>query len=202
MLGELRRDAQALEDYAEELGRLALEKGLVWSVAETCFRGEALIILGQIQEGMALMHESTALWESAGVLYYLPRRLCFLAEAQTKAGRPEESLATLNEALGVVEETGERYWEAELHRQRGELLLSQGDEAGAEASLHKAIEVARRQSAKSWQLRATVSLCRLWQVQGRADEAQQMLSEIYGWFTEGFDTPDLQEARALLAELA
>jgi predicted ATPase len=102
----------------------------------------------------------------------------------------------------VVEETGERYYEAEIHRLKGELLLMQGDEAEAETSFHKAIEVARRQSAKSWELRATVSLCRLWQKQGKVDEARQMLAEIYGWFTEGFDTPDLQEARALLEELS
>jgi predicted ATPase len=159
-------------------------------------------MLGQVQEGMALLHESMGMYESVGILYYLPGRLCFLAEAQAKAGHSKESLATLGEALAWVEETGERYWEAELHRQRGELLLRQGDEAGAEARLHKAIKVARRQSAKSWELRATVSLCRLWQEQGRADEARQMLSQIYGWFTEGFDTPDLQEAKALLEALS
>jgi len=108
-----------------------------------------------------------------------------------------------------VEQTDERHWEAELYRLKGELLLMQGHDAEAEASLHQAescfqhaVEVARRQSAKSWELRATVSLCRLWQVQGRMDEARQMLAEVYGWFTEGFDTPDLQEAKALLEELS
>jgi len=100
-----------------------------------------------------------------------------------------------------VEETDERHWEAELYRLRAELLLMQGDDAEAEASFHKAVEVARRQQAKSWELRATVSLCRLWQKQGKVDEARQMLAEIYNWFTEGFDTPDLQEAKALLEEL-
>jgi predicted ATPase len=102
----------------------------------------------------------------------------------------------------LVEQTNERHWEAELYRLRAELLLKQGDDAGAEASLQKAVEVARRQSAKSWELRATTSLARLWQEQGRMDEARQMLAEIYGWFTEGFDTPDLQEAKALLEELS
>jgi predicted ATPase len=101
-----------------------------------------------------------------------------------------------------VEQTDERHWEVELYRLKGELLLMQGDDAEVEASLQKAIEVARCQSAKSWELRATVSLCRLWQEQGRMDEARQMLAEIYGWFTEGFDTPDLQEAKALLEELS
>ena len=108
----------------------------------------------------------------------------------------------------MVEEMDERYFEAELYRLRGELLLMQGDDVEAEASLHQAescfqhaIEVARHQQAKSWELRATTSLARLWQKQGRVDEARQMLAEIYGWFTEGFDTPDLKEARTLLDEL-
>jgi predicted ATPase len=104
-----------------------------------------------------------------------------------------------------VEQTDERLWEAELYRMKGELLSTQGDEAEtqveAERLYWQAIEVARRQRAKAWELRATTSLARLWQAQGRTDEARQLLAEVYGWFTEGFDTPDLQEARALLDEL-
>jgi predicted ATPase len=154
------------------------------------------------------MRESIVAYQSRGSWFYLPGTLRFLAEAQAKAGHPEEGLTTLAEALALVEQTDERHWEAELYRLKGELLLMQGNEAEAEASLHQAescfqhaIEVARRQQAKSWELRATVSLCRLWRKQDRVDEARQMLAEIYGWFTEGFDTPDLQEARALLNEL-
>ncbi|GAH31925.1 unnamed protein product, partial [marine sediment metagenome] len=100
----------------------------------------------------------------------------------------------------LVEETCGRHWEAELYRLRGELLLQLSDDTEAEVSLKKAIGVARRQSAKSWELRATTVLARLWQKQGKVDEAGQMLGEIYGWFSEGFDTPDLREARALLDE--
>ena len=158
-------------------------------------------MLGQVQEGIAQMREGMAALQSVGVRCYLPGTLCTLAEAQAKAGHPGEGLTTLAEVLALVEGTDERHWEAELYRLRAELLLTQGDETGAEASFHRAIEVARRQSARSWELRATVSLCRLWQGQGRMDEARQMLAEIYGWFTEGFDTPDLLEARALLDEL-
>jgi predicted ATPase len=142
-------------------------------------------MLGQVQEGMAQMREGIAGLQSAGLRFYSPGRLCSLAEA-----------------LALVEQTDERYYEAELYRLKGELLLLQGDDAEAEASLEKAIQVAQRQQAKSWELRATVSLARLWQEQGRADEARQMLAEIYGWFTEGFDTLDPKEARALLEELA
>jgi predicted ATPase len=203
MFNSIRRDAQALRDDAEELMRLANEKGFPgWLGWATCFRGEALAMLGQVQEGMAQVREGMAALQSVDVRCYLPGTLHFLAEAQAKAGHPEEGLATLAEAFALVEETDERHWEAELYRLRAELLLMQGDEAEAEASFHKAIEVARRQQAKSWELRATVSLCRLWRQQGRMDEARQMLAEIYGWFTEGFDTPDLQEAKALLEGLS
>jgi predicted ATPase len=203
LFNAMRRDAQALKDHAEELIRLANEKSFAgWLGQGTCFRGEALAMLGQVQEGMAQMREGMAAMQSMGVRLNLSGKLGSLAEAQAKAGQPEEGLTTLAEALALVEQTNERHWEAELYRLRAELLLKQGDDAGAEASLQKAVEVARRQSAKSWELRATTSLARLWQEQGRMDEARQMLAEIYGWFTEGFDTPDLQEAKALLEELS
>ena len=135
-------------------------------------------------------------------MLYLPGTLCTLAEAEGKAGRPEQGLTSLAEALALVEKTDERHWEAELNRVKGELLLLQGDEAEAEASFHKAIEVARRQQAKLWELRAATALARLWQKQGRVDEARELLAEIYDWFTEGFDTPDLKEAKALLERLS
>ena len=114
-------------------------------------------------------------------------------------GDLEEGLATLAEALDFVEKTGERYCEAELYRLQGELQLMQADEVTAEASFHRAIAVARRQQAKSWELRAAISLARLWQRQGKADEAHRLLGPIYEWFTEGFDTPNLKEAGMLLA---
>jgi predicted ATPase len=104
-----------------------------------------------------------------------------------------------------MEELGQRYWGAEIHRIKGELLLIQGEaeaDEKAEARFRQAIEVARRQRARSLELRATMSLCRLWQTQGKWQEARQTLAEIYGWFTEGFDTGDLQEAKALLDELS
>jgi predicted ATPase len=101
-----------------------------------------------------------------------------------------------------VEKTDERFFEAELRRLRGELLLMQGDKTEAEACFKHAIEVARRQQAKSWELRATTSLARLWRKQGKVDEARQALGEIHGWFTEGFDTADLIEAKKLLEELS
>ena len=161
-------------------------------------------MLGEVQEGIAQIRQGMATRRSRGVRCYLPGILRSLAEAQTRAGHPEEALATVTEALALVEETDERHWEAELYRLQGELWLAEDDEAEAETSLHKAIEVARRQQARSWELRAAMSLCRLWDAQGtpgKRAEARQLLQEVYGWFTEGFDTADLKAARALLEEL-
>ena len=140
--------------------------------------------------------------QSVGARCHLSGILSALAQAQAKAGQPVEGLATLDKALALLEQTDERYCEAELHRLRGDLLLREGNVAEAEASLQKAVEVARRQQARSWELRASVSLCHLWRKQGRVDEARQKLAEVYDWFTEGFDTPDLCEARDLLKELS
>jgi predicted ATPase len=125
-------------------------------------------------------------------------------------GQAEEGLTALAEALTVVHKSGERFYEAELYRLKGELTLQQGEmhgsrshdvEAEAEACFQKAIEITRKQHAKSLELRAVMSLARLWQQQGKRAEAHQLLSAIYGWFTEGFDTKDLQEAKSLLAAL-
>jgi predicted ATPase len=199
----MRRDAPALKDHAEEFLRLSNESGLTgWLTDAIPFWGKALVKVGQVQEGMVQLREGVAAKRSTGSRCHLSGALGALSEAQAKAGQPEEALATLDEALAQVEATEERYWEAELYRQQAELLRMKGEDAEAEASLLHAIEIARRQSAKSWELRATVSLARLWQQHGRRDEARQALAEIYGWFSEGFDTPDLQEAQALLEELS
>ncbi|NIN69149.1 MAG: AAA family ATPase, partial [Anaerolineae bacterium] len=203
LFNRMRRDAQALKDDAEELTRLS--EGMGFSSffgTGICYWGEALAMLGQLQEGIKQIREGLADRHSMGARCYSSGILGALAEAQAMAGQPGEGLTTLEEALALVEETDERHWEAELYRLRAELLLMQGDDAEAERSLHKAIEVARRQQAKSWELRATVTLCRLLQKQGKREEARQLLSEIYGWFTEGFDTPDLKEAKALLDQLS
>jgi predicted ATPase len=117
-------------------------------------------------------------------------------------GRVYEGLALLTEALALVEKTGERYYEAEIRRLKAEFMQWQGHLSEAEAGFGDAIEVARRQGAKSLQLRATVSLCRLWQSQGRYEDTRLLLAEIYEWFIEGFDTPDLVDARSLLVELS
>jgi predicted ATPase len=156
---------------------------------------------GHLEEGIAQMQDGLVFEQYGAERCFRSGCLCSLAEAQAKIGRPQEALATLAEALALVEESDERYWEAELHRVRGGLLLQQYREAEAEASFHQALEVARRQQAKSWELRTTIDLARLWHKQGKTDEARHRLQQTYSWFTEGFDTADLREARALLEEL-
>jgi predicted ATPase len=125
-----------------------------------------------------------------------------LAEAYIGIGKIEKAFSVLDEALEVAEITGERYYNAEIYRLQGELLLTSGTASEAEAKFQQAIEFTRRQQAKSLELRAVVSLARLWQSQGKQEEARQMLTEIYGWFTEGFNTVDLLAAQALLEELS
>jgi len=127
-----------------------------------------------------------------------------LADVSAHLGHPEDGLQALAEAHALVEQHEERWWEAEVHRLRGVLLLRQTltQQEEAEAYLQQALTVARRQQAKSLELRVAMSLARLWQQQGKRAEARELLAPIYGWFTEGFDTADLQEARALLAALS
>ena len=164
----------------------------------------ALAAQGQVAQGMTQMRQALTLIivrqvQSIG----FPLSLAWLAEACGQAGEVEEGLLTLTEALTVVDTTEERMWEAELYRLKGELLLQQSsdNQPKAETCFHKAIAIAQSQHAKSWELRAATSLARLWQQQGKRQEAHDLLAPIYGWFTEGFDTADLQEARALLDAL-
>ncbi|MEJ2353838.1 MAG: tetratricopeptide repeat protein, partial [Anaerolineales bacterium] len=205
LFNTMRCDAQALKEDADALIRLSHEKGIAgagWSGIGMCFQGEALAMLGQVQEAIPQIRQGMAVDQSDNVHLHIPLALRSLAQAQAQAGHLEEGLNTLAEALALVEETGEHHWEAELYRLRAEMLLRQGNETEAEASLQNAIEIARRQSARSWELRATIDLARLWQKQGRRDEARGVLAKIYAWFTEGFETPDLRQAKALLEEIS
>ncbi|MFB0538056.1 MAG: BTAD domain-containing putative transcriptional regulator, partial [Anaerolineae bacterium] len=161
---QFRREGQAAQEQNVALMQLSIEKGFVLFQAEgTIYLGLAQTEEGQVEEGIAQMRQGFAAVQATGAELQRSRMLAWLAEAYGKAGQAEEGLSVLTEALALVEKISERYYEAELRRLKGELLLMQGDDAEAEASFHKAIEVARRQQAKSWELRATVSLCRLWQ---------------------------------------
>jgi predicted ATPase len=139
-----------------------------------------------------------------GIKMGQPYYLALLAEAFGRAARPEAGLQVLKEALTLLDTTEERWWEAEMSRLTGalQLQLAIPDGPQAEGCFQRALDVARRQQAKALELRAAMSLSRLWQRQGKRKEARQVLAEVYDWFTEGFDTPDLQDAKALLEELS
>jgi predicted ATPase len=204
-LRQLRRERQAAQEQAEAEIALSTEQGFVyyWAMG-TILRGWALGGQGRGDEGIAQMREGLAAYQATGAELGRPSFLVLLAEVYGKRGQVEEGLTVLAEALAIVHKTGERFYEAELYRLKGEFLLalSVENQAEAEACCHKAIDLAQRQSAKSLELRAAMSLSRLWQCQGKRDEARELLAPIYGWFTEGFDTADLQEANALLEELS
>jgi predicted ATPase len=159
---------------------------------------------GQVEEGIGQMRSGLEAMRSTGTLnWFLPYNLCLLAEGYRKEGQFRKGLAVLAEALAPGDKIEERFWEPEIYRVKGELLLLAGaDVAEVEACFQHAIEVSRKQSAKSLELRAVMSLSRFWQREGRRTEARELLSHTYGWFTEGFDTSDLQAARVLLQELA
>ena len=153
---------------------------------------------------MAQLHQGLAAWRATGAAVFQPYGLALLAEAYAQAGRCEEGLTLLAEALALTNDREERRWEAELYRLKGELLLVHAAAHHAEAAtcFQQALDVARHQQATSWELRAATSLARLWRDQGKRVEAHDLLAPVYGWFTEGFDTADLKDGKALLAELA
>ncbi len=169
----------------------------------TGLRGLAMAKEGHKEEGIAQIQEGLAGYRATGAELYRPYFLCLLAEACMETGRFYDGLSALTEALIAADEHENRSFEAEMHRLKGELLLRQDNSNVLEAQscFDRAIEIAQKQSAKSWELRATMGLARLLAKQGRRDEARTMLADIYGWFTEGFDTADLIDAKALLEEL-
>lgn len=204
-LSQYRREAQATHEQAEVLMTLAQKHGFpFWEAYGMLMRGWALAAQGQDEEGITQIHQGLRAYQATGTRHYRPYFLALQAEAYRKAGQTDAGLHTTAAVLALVDKTGECWWEAEMHRLKGVLLLALSLENHAEAAtcFHQALDIARRQEAKSLELRATMSLSRLWQQQGKRAEARQLLAEVYGWFTEGFDTADLQEARVLLDELA
>jgi predicted ATPase len=202
---QFRRERQAVQRQAETTLAAATQYDIPFYRSQgTTFQGWALIEQGQVEEGITQMRQGIAT-QHPGLEIGRSYQLALLAEGHRQAGQVEEGLTVLCEALAVVEKTEERFWEAELYRLRGELLLMQAganSEDEAEKHFRKAIEVTRQQHAKSLELRAIMSLSRLWRKQDRQAEAYQLLADIYAWFTEGFDTADLKEAKALLEALS
>ena len=200
----IRGDDRAAQKRAEEMMARAEEMGLITlSAVASTWHGAALIAQGRYEEGIGEMRRGISATRATGGT---PRAwyLCLLASGLGKAGRPQEGLQLVEEGFASVAKTGEQGSSTSLHHVKGELLLAQNPSDAAEAELcfRTAIEIARRQSARSPELCATTSLARLLAKQGRRDEARTMLAEIYGWFTEGFDTGDLKDAKALLDELS
>ncbi|HEX6143280.1 MAG TPA: AAA family ATPase [Geminicoccaceae bacterium] len=198
-----RREAEEAAERAAEAIELCQEQGIQqWLAYATITRGWALSAKGETEEGLALMRRGLDAWRGTGARDTAPF-LAQLAEGCGGAGRVEEGLALLGEALAIVDGTGERFWEAELHRLRGELLarLPASGPAAVEVCLQQALGIARRQGARVWELRAATSLARLRRDQGRPAEAHDLLAPVYGWFSEGLDTADLQDAKALLDRL-
>ena len=181
---------------------MATEQGFpLWRALGTIFRGWIEVRNGDVTEGMSLLHSGLTAYRATGAELAMAYYTALLAGACEIVGQVEEGLTLLDEALQVAVRTGERWFLAELNRQRGQLLLGQGDPKAAEKHYRKALTIARKQEAKLWELRAATSLARLWRDQDRRTEARDLLAQVYGWFTEGFDTPDLKEAKSLLDEL-
>jgi tetratricopeptide (TPR) repeat protein len=198
------RDVTATQAYTEATLDLATSQGFEHRIMQgRMMRGWVLAMQGDAVTGVAHIQQGLEALQSRGQNLYRPYYLSLLAEAYGQAGQFEAGLSTLAEALTLVEATDERWWEAELYRLQGELFLRlpHPDIPQATACFHQALDVARCQQAKSLELRASLSLSRLWQQQGKRYQARQLLTEIYSWFTEGFETADLQEARSWLEAL-
>jgi predicted ATPase len=205
VLHELRREMRAAQEHAGTLIMLAREQGFpFWRATGTGLEGRAMAAQGRGVEGIARIHQGMAAFQATGARLSRPWQRVLLAGAYMNEGQAEQGLHLLTEALVTVHETGERFFEAELHRLKGELLLahSVANLLEAESCFQQALAVARRQEATALELRAAMNLSRLWQQQGQRDEAHALLAPIYGRFSEGFDTADLREAKALLAELS
>jgi predicted ATPase len=206
-LAQVCREGQTVQARAEALIALAqahefplrAAQGLLW-------RGWALVELGHGDEALAQMHQGLTAWQATGAELARPYFLALFAEAYGRLGQAAEGLHVLHEAMAVAHNHGERFYEAELWRLKGELLLRQAAETGmqpnppaeAETCFRQALSSARRQGAKALELRAVMSLSRLWRQQGKRGAARPLLAEIYGQFSEGFDTADLREAKQLL----
>jgi predicted ATPase len=199
-----RRDVRALRETAEHVISICADHGFAYGLAHaTVLHGVAITEQGRGEEGLKQIQRGFTEHRAAGAEANRSEFLYWLAAAYCATGRPDEALNTLNYALQLAEEHQNLWHEAEIYRFKGEFLLRRRDANPSEAleCFERAIEIARKQSAKSWELRATTSFARLLARQGRRDEARTTLADIYNWFTEGFDTADLKDAKALLDEL-
>jgi adenylate cyclase len=204
MVHQFRRAREEARRHAEAATRICREQGVpYWLAVGLILQSWAGATRPQPAEQIPAMHKGMAIYRATESAVWLPYFLTLLAETYGAASQPDAGLRFLDEARTVMESTQERFYESEVHRVQGALVLAQAvdQHAQAETCFQHALDVARRQQAKSWELRAAMSLARLWQQQGKRAEARALLAPVYGWFTEGFDTADLQEAKTLLDEL-
>ena len=209
LISQFRREWQQAQEKAQDILQRCTEYGFLQDAAlPTCIRGWALTMQGGIEEGIAEIHKGMADWQHRGAWQGWTWFSSMLADSYREGERPEEGLKVIDEAFDMGRRTGERALEAELYRLKGELSLQLrakhpafAAEEEAESCFQQALDIARKQSAKSWELRASTSLARLWKQQRKKKEAHRLLSSIYNWFTEGLETADLREAKALLNEL-
>jgi predicted ATPase len=198
------REGRCTQEHAEAAISIATDQGFpYWMAICAILRGWALAHQGQATEGIAQITQGLMTYRATGAEILRPYFLALLAEAHSIIGHPEAGLTALVEALTLADTTGERWYEPEMYRLKGALLLQQSSDNSTAAAtcFQQAITIAQSQQAKSWELRAATSLARLWQQQGKHQEAYDLLAPVYQWFTEGFDTADLKDAKALLDEL-
>ena len=195
---------EAASELLNELGLLANEKGAsLWKATAATLRGRILALTGEASDAVHMLTSGLTAVRATGATLWEPENLSYLAGAYAKCGRYDEAMRCIGEALTVTETSKEKWSEAEINRVVGEIALMSPapDAATAQTCFERALAVARQQQAKSWELRSAMSMARLWRDQGKPDEARELLAPVYGWFTEGFDTRDLKEAKALLDEL-
>jgi predicted ATPase len=204
MLHQCRREVCATQERAEAAISLATAQGFPqWRAHGAILRGWALTQQGSAQEGMAQMTQGVSAYRATGAEILRPYCLALLADVHGTLGQLEAGLRVLTEALRLADTTGARWYESELYRLKGALLLQQhaDNHLETETCFHQSLDIARHQQAKSLELRAALSLARLWQQQDKRSAARALLAPVYGWFTEGFDTADLQDAKEMLEEL-
>ena len=198
-------DYAAANAQVDELIALADEKGApYWKALGTAVRGVIFALTGKASDAVRAITSGITSLRSTGATLYEPRHLWHLAMAYAELGQPDDARRCIDDAIDKVERSKEKWCEAEVHRIAGEIALKSlaPDTEKAETYFDRALAVARQQQAKSWELRAAMSMARLWRDQGKPQQARELLAPVYGWFTEGFDTLDLKEAKALLDELA
>jgi predicted ATPase len=190
-------EAKELSDLADETG------SSYWKACATLHQGDLLALTGNFSDAVRMITSGIAAFRSTGATCWLPLHLSYLAKSYASLGQFDEAWRCVGEAMNKIETTKETWFEAEVNRIAGEIALKspQPDAAKAEACFERALTVSRQQQAKSWELRAAMSLARLWRDQGKVQQARELLAPVYGWFTEGFDTRDLKEAKALLDAL-